>query len=417
MRLINILGVSTLMILPFDALETILNSVDVFGKEKISIFDAQGRVAANFVYSKLNLPSLDNAAMDGYAVKFEDIKETPVKLKIKGTIKAGDSIDGLSIKNGECYRIMTGAFIPEGADTVVEFEVTKEENSTVEILKQKKQFANVRFKGEDIKVDEKIDFIGDVINPYRLSRIVSTGNIFLDAYKKPSVCVIATGDELSYPGDNAINSTIDSNSFFIRTLLNELGLNAVYLGIAKDTNKSLKQLMDYASKYDVIITTAGISFGDFDVVNNIEKEIGIEWAFKYVKQKPGKPFAYGKIKQSHIFSFPGNPVSTAFCSFFYLIPAIKKMMGYKEYKHTPIKAKLTAPMQKRNDRVHFNRVKVEFTKNNFYATPFETQGSNIIESIARCNGFAMVPSQRVGTIDTQEEVDVFLYDFESVFEK
>ncbi len=405
------------MILPFDALSKILDTLSTLGVEKVSIFNADNRVVAEEIYSTLDLPPYDNAAMDGYAVKYKDIESVDKKLKIKGVIKAGDSVEGLKVDSGECYRIMTGAFIPCGADTVAEFEVAKEENGYVEILKQKKKFANVRFKGEDIKRGEGIDFIGEVINPYRLSRIVSTGNVFIDVYKKPTVCVIATGDELAHPGTQIAGKTIDSNSFFVRTLLNELGLDAAYLGIAQDTKQSLRKLLEYALNYDVIITTAGISFGDFDVVTNIEKEMDIQWAFKYVKQKPGKPFAFGKIKDSFIFSFPGNPVSTAFCSFFYLIPAIKKMMGYKNFNHTAIKALLTKAMKKNNDRVHFNRVKVEFKDNMFYATPFETQGSNIIESIARCNGFAMVDSDKIGLIEEGEEVSVFLYDFESVFEK
>lgn len=405
------------MILPFDALNVILDDVNPLGKEKISIFDAQGRVAADYIYSLLDLPVLDNSAMDGYAVRFEDIKDIPSKLKVKGVIKAGDSVIGLSVEKGECFRIMTGAFIPENADTVVEFEATQEKDNIVNILKQKKKYANVRFKGEDIKAGDKIDFIGEVINPYRLSRAVSSGNIFLPVYKKPSVCVIATGDELVYPGDGVNESTIDSNSFFVKSILKGLNLDISYLGIAKDVDESLIKLMESALNYDIIITTAGISFGDFDVVTNIEKKMNIDWSFKYVKQKPGKPFAFGKIGNSHIFSFPGNPVSTAFCSFFYLIPAIKKIMGYKKYMHTPIDAILTKPMRKNNNRVHFNRVSVEFKDGNFYAEPFETQGSNIIESIARCNGFAMADSDKIGQIEKGERIKVFLYDFESVFEK
>ncbi len=405
------------MISPFDALNIILNSVQPLGCEKTSVFEASNKVVCSYIYSNRNLPALDNSAMDGYAVRFEDIKNIPAKLNLKGTIKAGDSMGGFFINKGECYRIMTGAFVPEGADTVVEFEVTEEKDGIVNILKPKKFNANVRFKGEDIKKGDKIDFVGDVINPYRLSRIVSTGNIFFDVYKKPSVCIIATGDELAYPGGHKDEATIDSNSFFIKGLLGEIGVDVSYLGIAKDTKESLKSLMESALNYDVIITTAGISFGDYDVVTNIEKDMGIEWYFKYVKQKPGKPFAFGKIQNSFMFSFPGNPVSTAFCSFFYLIPALKKIMGYKKYMHTPITAKLKEPMHKRNDRVHFNRVKVEFDNDNFYAIPFETQGSNIIESIANCNGFAMAESERIGEIKEGEYVKVFLYDFESVFEK
>ncbi len=406
------------MIYPYEALEKIFNKVEPEGEELISVFDSLHRVVSREIASNRSLPPYDNAAMDGYAVRFEDIKKIPAKLKLAGNIKAGDSVDGLELKKGECYRIMTGAFIPKGADTVVEFEVTRQKDEEVEILKEKKQFANVRFRGEDIKAGSTIDFVGKPITPYKLSRLVSTNNIFVYAYKQPSVCIISTGDELSHPGSCNEFDTIDSNSFFLKSLLkNSLNIDAAYLGISKDNKEDLINVMKSALNYDVILTSAGISFGDFDVVTNAEKDLGINWEFKYVKQKPGKPCAFGQVSRSLIFSFPGNPVSTAFCSFFYLVPALKKMMGYKKYRHIPIEAVLTSPMYKRNDRVHFNRVKVEFKEDNFYAQPFETQGSNIIESISKCNGFAMVERKKIGEIPKGEKLKVFLYDFESVFDE
>ncbi len=398
------------MIAPLEALNIILRNVKPVGKELVSVFEASGRVVSGSIKALRTLPPYNDAAMDGYAVKHDDIQIIPVKLKVKGTIKAGDRVNGLKVENGECFRIMTGAPVPEGADTVVEFEVTKEKNGVVEILKPKKNGANIRLKGEDIKCGDTIDFKGEIITPYRLSRVVSTGNVFTPVYKKPSVCVISTGDELVHLGDPN-DGIVDSNSFFVRSLLNQFGIEAGYLGISKDNSEDFIQKMKSAMEYDIIITTAGISFGDYDVVTNSEKELNIEWFFKYVRQKPGKPFAFGKLGKSFIFSFPGNPVSTAFCSFFYLIPALKKMLGIKDYKHTPIKAILTEPVKKRNDRVHFNRVKVEYKDKKFYAKPFETQGSNIIQSIATCNGFAMIEENLIGTIETGTEVDVFLYDF------
>ncbi len=402
------------MIHPLDALKTILGNLRPKGQELVSVFEASGRVVSGSISALRTLPPYNDAAMDGYAVKHDDIQTIPAKLKVKGTIKAGDRVDGLKVENGECFRIMTGAPVPEGADTVVEFEATKEENSVVEILKPKKKGANIRLKGEDIKYGDTIDFKGEVITPYRLSRIVSTGNVFIPVYKKPSVCVISTGDELVHLGDPN-DGIVDSNSFFVRSLLKQFGIEAGYLGISKDNSEDFIQKMKSAMEYDIIITTAGISFGDYDVVTNSEKELNIEWFFKYVKQKPGKPFAFGKLGKSFIFSFPGNPVSTAFCSFFYLIPAIKKILGYRKYEHQYFTATLTKPITKRNDRVHFNRVKVELKDGKFYATPFETQGSNIIESIAHCNGFTMIEQERVGVIEKGEEVKVFLYDYEFLF--
>ncbi len=398
------------MVYPSEALEIILSNVKPIGEELISVFEASNRVASRTVNALRTLPPYDDAAMDGYAVKFEDIKNIPTKLRLKGTIKAGDDVNNLKIGKGECFRIMTGAPVPEGADTVIEFEVTKEVNGTVDVLKPKKKGSNIRLKGEDIKYGDTIDFKGEIITPYRLSRIVSTGNVFIPVYKKPSVCIISTGDELVHLGDTK-DGIVDSNSFFVKALLKQFSIETSYLGISKDKNEDFIQKMHSAMQFDIIITTAGISFGDYDVVTNSEKELNIEWFFKYVMQKPGKPFAFGKLNKSFIFSFPGNPVSTAFCSFFYLVPALKKMTGYKNFKHQSIKAILTEPVKKRNDRVHFNRVKVEYKDKKFYAKPFETQGSNIIESIVQCNGFAMIEGNLIGTIEAGTEVDVFLYDF------
>ncbi len=402
------------MIMPYEALSKIFNAIKPLNKEKISIFESDKRVAADAVYSKRSLPVYDNSAMDGYALKYEDIKNAPAKLYVKGTIKAGDSIDSLNIEKGECFRIMTGAFIPQGADTVIEFELTNQTDNTVEILKSKKIGSNIRKAGEDIIAGAKINFSGKEMTPYRISRLVSTGNIFLSVYKKPHIAIIATGDELEYPGECGIVNTIDSNSFFVKSFLKNLGIEADYLGIAKDKKEDLIELINQGKNYDIIITSAGISFGDFDIVTNVEKEVGIEWIFKNVKQKPGKPFAFGRIDNSFIFSFPGNPVSSAFCSYFYLMPAVKKMMGYKNYQNKPINAELTDSIKKSNDRVHFNRVKVETKNNRFYAEPFATQGSNIIESLIHCNGFAMIDSNIVGKVEKGTKCKVFMYDFSSM---
>ncbi|WP_232229309.1 molybdopterin molybdotransferase MoeA [Hippea jasoniae] len=400
------------MIKPKEALNIILEQIKPVGCEEVSIFEANRRVCCKKLISNKNLPPLDDAAMDGYAVRFEDIKNPPVTLKILGVIKAGDDVSGKKIEKGSCYRIMTGAFLPEGADTVVEFEATRQlDENSVEILKEKKKNANVRFKGEDIKENEEIDFTGEILTPYKLSRLVSTNNIFVNVYKKPSVCIISTGDELDKLGSCKKHSIIDSNAFFLKSFLKqELDIDAAYLGISKDSKDDLIKLLDEASRYDVIITTAGISFGDFDVVTNVEKQIGINWLFKYVQQKPGKPFAFGTLKNSFIFSFPGNPVSTTFCSFFYLLPALKKMMGFKRYMHKTFRAKLTKDVKKSNDRVHFNRVTIKYKDGEFFAEPFQIQGSNIIRSISTCNGFAMIGSDRVGIIKKGEMVDVIVYD-------
>jgi molybdopterin molybdotransferase len=403
------------MIGPFEALDKILENVNPKGTEIISVFDAIGRVISTPVVSKRSLPGKDNSAMDGFAVKYEDIKNIPVKLKQVGVIAAGDFKDYPELKNGECYRIMTGAFIPKGADTVVEFEVTKSENNTVEILKEKIAGANVRKAGEDIFEGDTIDLTGKKINEYMQSRFISTGNLFVRSYRKIKVAIIGTGDELDYPDSYDKIKIIDSNSHLIKAMFERNGAIVDYLGISTDVSKDFEEKLLDAADYDLIITSAGISFGDFDVVTNVTEKVGINWIFTTVNQKPGKPFSFGLLNGKPLLALPGNPVSAAFCAFFYGLPMLRKMQGLEDVQNTCIEAKLIGDMKKKNDRVHFNRVNVKFSDGNFVALPFASQDSHVIESISFGNGFMCIPSEMTGTIKMGTKLKVYIYDIDSVF--
>jgi len=402
---------------PFLALETVLRKSETKGSEIVSIFDSLNRVVAEKIQSGRNLPPRDNSAMDGFAVRYEDIEKIPAIIKIKGLIKAGDNIDSLKVEKGECYRIMTGAFVPEGADTVVEFEATQEEgNNKVKIVKEKKRGANIRKRGEDIGKGDLIDMAGYPVNAYRQSRLISVGTTVLPVYRKSKVAIIATGDELEYPsaGVNE-DKIIDSNSFFIKSTLYNMGIDAQYIGISKDNVEDLVDIFSGLENYDVIVTSAGISFGDYDVMTNAAEKLGINWLFTTVNQKPGKPFSFGKRDDTLIFSLPGNPVSSAFCTYFYLQPALRKMLGYKMYHNKQITAELNGKFYKRNERVHFNRVNIVYDDNRFFAVPYDSQGSHLISSLVVSNGFAVIDADKTGEIPPGTLLKVYVYDFESIF--
>ncbi len=397
------------MTYPNDALNIILNNAKTVNTEVVSIFDGLNRVVREEVTCNRNLPPSDNSAMDGYAVKYEDIKKIPAKLKEIGIIAAGDN-GNFILKEGECCRIMTGAFIPNGADTVVEFEVTEEKDGFVHILKEKSKGSNIRKKGEDISAGEKINFTGEKLDVYRQSRLISSGNIFIKVSRKLRVAIMSTGDELDYPDSNKAEATIDNNSFFIKYFLEPEGVIADYFGISKDNNEELLEKFKMAENYDLIVTSAGISNGDFDVVSNSANEAGIKWECTTVNQKPGKPFSFGFLKEkTPVVSLPGNPVSSSFCTYFYVLPLVRKMLGLKNYENEAYEAETTKEMKKRNNRVHFNRGFLKYAKGKFQVEPYYTQDSHIIKSIANCNCFIMVPENMKGVIPEKTVLKVFKY--------
>lgn len=405
------------MINPFDALELILSNVKEVGFEYIPVFDALNRVGFENVKSKVNLPSFNNSAMDGYAIKFEALENYPNALKIIGTIKAGDMKEYNLTDSQTCYKIMTGAKLPEGADTVVEYEKTENpEPDICKIVGNVKPGANIRKIGEDIKAGEIIEIKGKKLKPWDISRLISCGLTNIKVYRKLRVAVLATGDELIMPGEQLKEGVYDSNSFAIKNLLLSNNIDVSYLGISKDNTEDFEKIFESFSNYDAIISSAGISFGDYDVVTNVFKEKGIEWIFKNVKQKPGKPFSFALLNDgTPYFALPGNPVSSFFCTFFYILPALRKMMGDNNFKNKSIYATLAGDMLKKNNRFHFNRVTVKYSNESFIAIPFKTQDSHIISSLFYGNAFAVIEDERTGVIKTGEKVKCYIYDYDSVF--
>jgi molybdopterin molybdotransferase len=403
------------MINPHDALELVLNSIKPKNIEEVGLFEAAGRVLAGKSVSKRNIPIADSSAMDGYAMKAEDIAQVPVTLKVKGIIAAGDDVSAMSISAGECYRLMTGSNVPAGADTVVQHEHTDNGKVTVTINKSAKKGANVRYAAEDTAVGQEFDFGGRLLNPYLASRLASMGELFVNVHIKPRVAVVSTGSEISgFQDYGNPNKMLDANAPALMGLIREAGGEAVYKGVIPDEEEALRSTLLSLADFDMIVVSGGISVGDFDCMAKISENIGIKWAFHHVNQKPGKPIAFGKLKETPIFAMPGNPVSCMFCAYFYLVPAVRKLSGMKNCKQRHVKAVIAEPFSKKKDRIQFDRAIVENKDGVLYATLYRSQNSNLISSMSFCQGFVELADELEGNIPSGTEVKLYIFDGDNI---
>ncbi len=398
------------------AVEIVLENIKPLGLERISIFESLNRVAGEKIISRRNLPPFDTSAMDGYAIKSADTKDEGAVLKVKGVIAAGDNVAGLSIESGECYRIMTGAFLPNGADSVIQHELTDNGKEQVNIPQKVKNGFCVRYKGEDLKAGDVIDRIGEKISPYHIGRYVSAGIFYTSVYRKPRIALISTGSEIADPANQDNPDMIfDSNGQMAYQFFTQLGAEVSYIGVIKDDKDELLNTFKSLNNFDMVVTSACISAGDFDYMNLIADELGIKWLFNKINQKPGQHMAFGFMGNTPVFACPGNPVSAMFCNFYYVKPAIQKMMGLKEYRNKPISVFLGADVIKKKGRVQFDRVKIVIEQGRLYAYPFTTQDSHIIESLVSANAYAKFTNEMVGTVAKGTELSAYIFNADQVF--
>ena len=398
-----------------DAVNIVLENIQVIGKERISIFESLGRVIGEEIISRRSLPPFDTSAMDGYAIKAEDTSTGSAKLKVKGVIAAGDDVRELSINNGECYRIMTGAFLPKGADSVIQHELTDNGKEVVNIPQEVKNGFCVRYKGEDLKTGDIINRIGERFSPYHIGRYVSAGVFYTSVYRKPRIALISTGNEIVDPSIQDDSDRIfDSNSQMASMFFKQIGAEVSYIGVIPDDKEALLNTFKSLNNFDMIVTSAGISAGDFDYMNLIADQLGIKWLFNKINQKPGQHMAFGFMDNTPVFACPGNPVSAMFCNFYYVKPAIQKMMGLKEYRNKAVTVTLGSSIVKKKGRVQFDRVKIAIENGKMVAYPFTTQDSHIIESLVSANAYAKFTNEMIGTIEKGTEMQAYVFNAEQV---
>tara|TARA_B100000809_G_scaffold231359_1_gene246449 strand:+ start:3329 stop:4543 length:1215 start_codon:yes stop_codon:yes gene_type:complete len=396
------------MMLTVDQARTrILDAVSRMPAKKCGIVDSLGCILAQSVYAGENIPPFDNSAMDGYALIASDVEtssdENPVTLDVIETIPAGYA-PVKQVKNGQATRIMTGAMMPSGADSVVMVEKTEAKEGGVDIFDSAAKAQNVRFVGESVKTGDLVMSAGKVIRPQEIAMLASLNISEIDIYQRPKVAVVSTGDELTPLGGELKPGKIrDSNRYGICAQLIEAGFEVIDKGICGDDVAELERTLRSAlGQADVLITSGGVSVGDYDVVKIVLEKLG-DINFWRVAMKPGKPQAFGLADGKPIFGLPGNPVSSLTVFELFVRPALFKMAGYTKLLRPTFKAVLETDIKNDTNRVNFMRAIIEKHNGRYHAKITGDQGSGILYSLVLANGLITIPVNQ--TIHAGETVD------------
>ena len=417
-----------------EARSRILEMFQPLESERKPILEALGQVLAEDVSSPMFIPPLANSAMDGYAVQSSDVTgatpDTPASLRVIGQVAAGQ-LPQNEVVPGTAVRIMTGGPIPPGADTVVPFEDTDEYDlkssgmglsdiAEIKVNIGASEGSNVRPAGQDISKGQTVLKKGMLLRPSEIGVLASVGRDMVEVVRRPVVAVIATGDELMEPGGPIAPGKIyDSNSYSVTAAVLRYGGVPRFLGIARDNLESMNAKLEEGLDADLLLTSAGVSRGDYDIVKDLLASRG-KVAFWSVRMRPAKPLAFGVFprpggRQVPHVGLPGNPVS-ALVAFEELVrPAILRMLGRTDLEKPTIRAELEEDVVNTDGRRVFARVVVTRRDGRYYACLTGDQGSGVLTSMALANGLAICPED-VPRMKAGEEVDVQMLDWpEGVF--
>jgi molybdopterin molybdotransferase len=392
-----------------EALDTVLAAVSPLPGEEVPLHDALGRAAAADIVSPEPVPSFDNSAMDGYAVRGAELESGRREFRVVVDIPAGHWSEA-ELKPGEAAKIMTGAPLPPGADTVIQVEHTSQTADVLLVDKAPATGVNVRRASEDVAAGDLVIPRGARLGPAEIGLLASIGVQSLQVARRPRVAILATGSELVPLGKPLGPGQIrNSNSFTASAQTTNAGGDPVLHGIARDDLEETRRLIDAALKADVVITSGGVSVGEYDFVKQVQDELGVERRFWGVATKPGKPMAFGVRNETLVFGVPGNPVASMVSFELYIRPALLALQGRADLYRPYVFAAAEEPVKRTRERTEARRCRVMHRGRGWGFTTTGPQGSAILRSMALADSLAFIPSRYPGG-EAGEEFLVMLLD-------
>ena len=373
------------------ALERCLGAVLPVLPERVALDRAFDRVLAQDIVSSIDVPPWNNSAMDGFALRAQDVR-SDVPLRVLETIAAG-AMPTQVVQPGTCSRIMTGAPMPQGADCVVMIERTRPGSTQagptqVFMDEQPTVGQNIRPQGGDVGAGEQVLRAGETMTPAAVAMVASLGIPSVLVAQAPRVAILGTGDEVIEPGFPRTPGQIySSNTLALMGMVRQAGGEPVHCGIAPDDPAGLREALDRCLRCDFVLSTGGVSVGDFDHVKDVVGTLN----FWKVAVKPGKPLAFGAIKGVPFFGLPGNPVSCMVNFLQFVRPVIRRSLGDLKPYLPVIQARLTHPLRKRSGRAHLSRVTLSAGEQGWLATPTATQSSGVLMSMVLAHGLTLLP--------------------------
>ena len=378
--------------------------------ERVPLREALGRVLAEQIVPAINVPAHDNSAMDGYAVRFSDVEAGETVLREVGAAFAGRVFHG-SLGKGECVRVMTGAVMPAGTDTVVIQEIAKKDGDRIVIPAGQKKAQNVRYAGEDLKAGAAVLHPGKLVRPAELGLIASLGIGEVRVRRRLRVGFFATGDELASIGSPLKEGEVyDSNRYTLHGMLSRLGVEISDLGVVRDDPKLLETAFRRAAgETDVVITTGGVSVGEADFVKQLMTKLG-EVLFWKIAMRPGRPMAFGRIGDAFLFGLPGNPVAVMVTFYQFVRDALLHLSGRTDDFAIPLlKAAAAEPLRKVPGRTEYQRGILFREGGEWKVRTTGQQGSGVLRSMSEANCFIVLEHER-GKVQAGELVPVQLFD-------
>ena len=399
-----------------EALRLVLESTPVLPSEEIPFKDAVARVLQEEVRAPHDYPPFEKAMMDGYAVRSEDVRKVPRRLRVVQEIQAGMAPGSLvRVESGTAARIMTGAPMPPGSDAVLMVEesgIPPDQPDMVEVRAALTPGENVAHRGEDVRSGEILLAAGELIGPAEIGVLASCGTTRVRVGGRPRVSLLATGDELVEAGDDPGPGQIrNSNGPVLEALSVATGCVTTNLGIGPDDESGLRRAIERGLGEDALLLTGGVSMGVYDLVSKVLRDLGTEILFEKVAIKPGRPFTFGRCGSTLIFGCPGNPVSSYVIFLLFARPSLRKMMGFPQPVPSPLRGVLTKPVKQRPGRTVYHQARARWTASGYNVEVIPTSGSADFVSCARGNALVIAPADSDGMSGGDEVEFLLIEDF------